>query len=61
MSFVAALLLTAGKCFAEGAMRSIGCTAASMLMPIVMPKIIGAVRGFANKAPAEEDIDPDLC
>ena len=61
MSFVAALLLTAGKCFTEGAMRYIGCTAASMVMPIVMPRIIGAVKGFANKVPAEEEIDPDLC
>ena len=61
MSFVAALLITMGKSFAEGAMSTIGCAAASIVVPIIMPRIVGAVKGFANKAPVEEDIDPDLC
>ena len=60
MSFLTALLLTAGKSFGMGAMNTIGSAAAALLIPVVVPKITGAVKGF-RKGPVEEDCDPDLC
>ena len=59
-SFLTALLRTAGMSFGAGAMNTFGCFAASLIIPIVAPKIIGAVKKI-SKAPAEEEVDPDLC
>ena len=58
--FLTALLKTAGTSFSAGAMNAFGCFAASMIIPIVAPKIINAVKKI-SKAPAEEEVDPDLC
>jgi len=59
-SFLSALLRTAGLSFGAGAMNAFGCFAASVVIPIIAPKVIGAVRNF-TKTPAEEEEDPDLC
>jgi len=61
MAVITALALTMGRCFIQGAMTSVGQYAAAILIPVMMPKIMGAVKGFNNKAPVEEEIDPDLC
>ena len=58
--FLAALLKTAGTSFSAGAMNAFGCFAASMIIPIVAPKIINAVKKI-SKASADEEVDPDLC
>ena len=59
-SFITALLRTAGLSFGAGAMNAFGCFAASMVIPIVAPKIISAVKKI-SKLPAEDEEDPDLC
>ena len=59
-SFFTALLKTAGLSFGAGAMNTFGCFAASLIIPIVAPKIIGAVKNL-TKATEEEEEDPDLC
>ena len=61
MAVITALVLTMGKSFAEGAMTTIGAAAASLLIPVLMPKLMGAVKAHANKASSEEETDPDLC
>ena len=58
-SFFTSLLKTAGLSFSAGAMNAFGCFAASVVIPIIAPKIIGAVKNLA-KVP-EEEVDPDLC
>ena len=59
-SFLAALLLGAGKSFGEGALSVAGSMVASMVLPIIIPKVVGVVKGF-TRAPEEECCDPDLC
>ena len=59
-SFLTALLLTAAKSFGTGAMNVAGGMVASMVLPIVLPKLEGAVRKFM-KTPKEDVSDPDLC
>ena len=60
MSFIAALLISAGKSFGAGAMQTLGCAAAALIVPVITPKIMGAVRKL-TKSPAPEETDPDLC
>ena len=59
-SFLAAVLLGAGKSFGTGAMNVAGSMVASMVLPIIIPKITGAVKRIM-KVPEEESGDPDLC
>ena len=61
MAVITALVMTMGRCFVQGAMTSVGQYAAAILIPVMMPKVMGAVKSFTNKAPVEEDVDPDLC
>ena len=60
-SFLTALLKTAGMSFGAGAMNTFGCFAASMIIPIVAPRIIGAVKNLVKAPVEEEEADPDLC
>ena len=60
MSFITALLIGAGRSFGTGAMQTLGCAVASMVVPIIAPRIIGAVKGIM-KVPVQEEVDPDLC
>ena len=60
MSFPTALLRTAAVSFSAGAMNAFGCFAASMIIPIIAPRIISAVKKL-TKAPVQEEVDPDLC
>lgn len=58
----ASFLLFVGKNFGAGALGVAGNVAAAALIPVVVPKIAGAIRGFREtRAPVVEETDPDLC
>ncbi len=62
MNPIGSFFLFVGKNFGAGALGVAGQIAAAAIVPMVMPKIIGAVRGFRNAhATVPEDADPDLC
>ncbi len=62
MGAFTSFLLFVGKNFGSGALGVAGSVAASALIPIVVPKIAGAIKGFREAhASVPEDADPDLC
>ena len=62
MGALTSFLLFVGKNFGAGALSVAGNMAAVALVPIVMPKIAGAIKGFRDAhAPAADECDPDLC
>ena len=62
MGAFTSFLLFVGKNFGAGALGVAGNVAAAALIPVVVPKIAGAIKGFREaRAPAVEDADPDLC
>ena len=62
MGAFTSFLLFVGKNFGAGALGVAGNVAAAALIPVVVPKIAGAIKGFREAhAPVIEETDPDLC
>ncbi len=62
MNAFGSFLLFVGKNFGAGALSVAGNIAAAAIVPVVIPKIAGAIKGFREAhAPAADDADPDLC
>lgn len=60
MGVVGPFLMFAGRNFGAGLLNAAGCAVATIVIPVIAPRIAGFLKGL-NRPCEEEMADPDLC